>query len=574
MEKRNILKLLFLFLIITFFTSCSNTSLKQFNIKNFSKKETKKTNEYKITTEDKLTALTNYLVKKSLEIKKPIYPKKPTKPFVKKAISLTKSKFEKTVDFQKRVEFERKKREEYIKELEDDYKADVLFYNKQVQEITNRYNKRIKHLNNDIKTITLKAMNQAYNFIYGKAYFIPSDYDADNELYYGLIKTSKADLNKKVAIKMPPYIAQKYEKYKYKNVLVSFEYKNDIVFLKDMKIRYENKTYHAMLTNTDFKANQIKVAITSRKLDLKKSQLLSSSFKISKQDFDLGDIKYGKSKVAKLTSQDLEALNKQRLKTLNQNFENLNSLLDKAPKIKKNPKAYAIIFGIEDYLLESNVNYSQNSAMSFMQYASKTLGVPDDNIWAFMGNKTTSGFIKSQWQDFINLLEKDATVYFYYSGHGVPGSDGNSYILPSDTNAETATNDKTFMLKNIYKNLSDSKAKKVVAFVDSCFSGKDDKGELLFSGVAPVLKVKKTKFDKNKMTIFTAGSSNNFSNQYKEKQQRLFSYYLMKALALGKTNTQDLFEYIRKNVANKSRKLGVAYKQIPQLQGNAKGEIR
>ena len=329
-----------------------------------------------------------------------------------------------------------------------------------------------------------------------------------------------------------------------------------------------------MLTDTDYKSSDIKVAINTRDLNLETANLLNSTFKASSSDFDIGIINYGKSKVARLNSKDLNALNKQRLAKLSNSTENLSSLLQDAKKVKKNPKAYAVIFGIEDYMLESNVNYSQNSAMAFMQYSSKLLGVPDDNIWAFVGNKTSSGFIKSQWNDFLSMIEPGATVYFYYSGHGVPGTDGEAYILPSDTSAEVATNDKTFMLKNIYKNLSKTKAKKVVAFVDSCFSGKDDKGSLLFDGVAPVLKVKKTTFDKSKMTIFTAGSSKNFSNQYKEKKQRLFSYFLMKGIAKGKTNTKELFAYVRKNVANKSRKLGVAYMQIPQLLGKTEGKIR
>jgi uncharacterized caspase-like protein len=172
------------------------------------------------------------------------------------------------------------------------------------------------------------------------------------------------------------------------------------------------------------------------------------------------------------------------------------------------------------------------------------------------------------------LVESGAIIYFYYSGHGVPGSDNEAYILPSDTNAETITTDKTFMLKNIYKKLSNTKAKKIVAFVDSCFSGKDDKGKLLFEGVAPVLRVKKITFDASKMTIFTAGSNKEFSNQYKEKKQRLFSYFLMKGLAKGKTDIKSLFAYVKKNVANKSRKLGIAYKQIPQLLGKRNGKIR
>ena len=172
------------------------------------------------------------------------------------------------------------------------------------------------------------------------------------------------------------------------------------------------------------------------------------------------------------------------------------------------------------------------------------------------------------------MIEKDATVYFYYSGHGVPGNDGEAYILPSDTNAQTATSDTTFMLKNLYNNLSNSDAKKVFAFIDSCFSGKDDEGKLLFKGVAPVLKSKKTTFDESKMTIFTAGSSSDFSNQYKEKKERLFSYYLMKGMALGKTDAKELYTYVRSNVANQSRKLGAAYSQIPQVMGNTQTSIK
>jgi hypothetical protein len=315
------------------------------------------------------------------------------------------------------------------------------------------------------------------------------------------------------------------------------------------------------------------LAISSSVVTLLTGLLLYLPFRKISND-SLGTIDYGKSKVAKLTSKDLEILKQRRLKALAKG-ENLNDFLQKAKKVPTNSKAYAIVFGIEDYMLESDVSFSRNSALSFMQYANKLLGVPDDNIWAFIGGrKTGAGFIKSQWKDFLSLVDDGATIYFYYSGHGVPADDGQAYILPSDVNAETATNDKTFMLKNIYKDLSDSRANKIVAFIDSCFSGKDESGKLLFDGVAPLLKFKHTTFDKSKMTIFTAGGSKDFSNQYKEKQQRLFSYFLMKGLAEGKVKTEELFKYVQKNVANKSRKLGVAYKQIPQLYGKKDGYVR
>jgi hypothetical protein len=524
--------------------------------------------------ENKLSILTNYFVDKEYQSIKENYPKEPQKPIIKKSENLVKGRFEKTFQFEKRVKEVEKKREIYITEVENNYKKEVLEYNRKIKELTNTYNKKVAYLKKNINMVTAEAMSKAYNLVYGIPKLKAIDYDADNELFYAELISSKGNFSKKVVIKVPLSIAEQFYDAP-KRTKVIYEYSDGKIYLKDIKVNYNNKNYVALLNDTDYKSSSVSVAINTRDLNLKTATLLDSTFKAAKQDFDIGTIDYAKNKIAKLNAKDLEALNQQRKAQMQDEVENLASLLSSVKKVKTNEKAYAIVFGIEDYMLESNVNYSHNSAMMFMQYANKTLGVPDDNIWAFVGSrKTGAGFIKSQWQDFLSLVEDDATIYFYYSGHGVPGNDGNAYILPSDTNAETATNDKTFMLENIYANLSKTKASRVVAFVDSCFIGKDDQGSLLFEGVAPVLKVKKTEFDKNKMTIFTAGSSKDFSNQYKEKKHRLFSYFLMKGLSEGKTNTQDLFNYVRKNVANKSRKLGAAYKQVPQLYGQSKGTIK
>jgi hypothetical protein len=530
-------------------------------------------NSINLSDSEKIEAITNFLVNEKLNISKPVIEKKPEKPYVKSSPNLIKKRFETTIEFNKRLQQAKDKREIYLSNIENDYAEKVLLYNKKVSKQMDTCNKKVRLVKSNIKKIKTDAIEIAIGVVYGKPIIKNIDYDADNGIYYGQLTSKKGDFNKRIAIKVPISIAEDFYE-STKNPKVSYEYNEEKIFLKEIQVLYKGKNYIAMLTDTDYKSTDMNVKINSRDLNLQETKLLSSTLILDKQDFDIGNINYGKSKVAKLDSKDLEALNKQRLKNLSESTENLSSLLNNSKETKKNPKAYAIVFGVEDYMLESNVNYSQNSAMMFMQYANKLLGVPDDNIWAFVGNKTSSGFIKSQWNDFLSLIEPDATVYFYYSGHGVPGSDGNAYILPSDTNAETATNDKTFMLKNIYSNLSKTKAKKVVAFVDSCFSGKDDKGSLLFDGVAPVLKVKKTTFDKSKMTIFTAGSSKNFSNQYKEKKHRLFSYYLMKGLAKGKTDTQELFTYVKKNVANKSRKLGSSYLQIPELMGKSNGSVK
>ena len=150
-------------------------------------------NPYKknFNSEQKLSILTNYLIQKEFEIVKPIYPQKPSKPYIKKAKSLVKGKFEKTSTFTNRINIVKQKREKYISSIEIKYKNDVLSYNKKVQDITIKYNDKIKELKNNLKYITTQAMSKAYSTVYGKPILKAIDYDADNEMFYGNLTFSK-----------------------------------------------------------------------------------------------------------------------------------------------------------------------------------------------------------------------------------------------------------------------------------------------------------------------------------------------------------------------------------------------
>jgi len=106
-------------------------------------------------------------------------------------------------------------------------------------------------------------------------------------------------------------------------------------------------------------------------------------------------------------------------------------------------------------------------------------------------------------------------------------------------------------LDNIYKKLSKAQAKNVFVFMDSCFSGKDDEGSLLYKGVAPVLRTKKTVISSNKLTILTAGKSTDFANDFQAKQQRMFTYYLIKELASGSKNLNKIYPDILSIKPNK-----------------------
>lgn len=230
--------------------------------------------------------------------------------------------------------------------------------------------------------------------------------------------------------------------------------------------------------------------------------------------------------------------------------------------------SFALIIGINEYKQNTNVEYADLSALAFKELAYKSLGIPKENIITLLNDDATSGQLKAKIELIKELSDKNGNIYVYFSGHGVPGKDGNTYLLPYDMTADSIHLEPNLQLDKIYSKLSAAEAKNVFVFMDTCFSGKDDTGDLLYKGVAPILKTKKTVISSNKLTIFTAGKSTDFANDFQDKKQRLFSYYLIKELAQGKTNLNNIYLTIKNKVKRASLLKGLGYKQVPQLYGN------
>ena len=235
---------------------------------------------------------------------------------------------------------------------------------------------------------------------------------------------------------------------------------------------------------------------------------------------------------------------------------------------KEKPDSFALVIGISRYQQNTAVEFADTSALAFAELANKTFGVPKENIMTLIDNEATSGQLKAKFALIKELADKRGNLYIYFAGHGVPGKDGSTYILPYDMTADGIHLEPNLKLDTIYAKLSALKVKNVFVFMDSCFSGKDDKGGLLYRGVAPVLKNKKTVIKDNKLTLMTAGKSTDFANDYREKGQRMFSYYLIKELSQGETNLNKVYPEIKSKVKRSSLMKGIGYKQVPQIYGN------
>ena len=178
---------------------------------------------------------------------------------------------------------------------------------------------------------------------------------------------------------------------------------------------------------------------------------------------------------------------------------------------------------------EANVTYAEKDASIFKEYALKTLGVPAENI-LFKTNAKAVEMNKmvDQLCSVIKNSGGSAEVIVYYAGHGFPEIDTQEpYLIPVDCSGT----DLKFAIKisDLYDKLTEFPSKKVIVFLDACFSGggRRNAGLLATRGV----KVKpKTKQIKGNLIVFSAASAEQAAMAYKDKGQGLFTYFLLKKL--------------------------------------------
>jgi glycosylphosphatidylinositol transamidase (GPIT) subunit GPI8 len=240
---------------------------------------------------------------------------------------------------------------------------------------------------------------------------------------------------------------------------------------------------------------------------------------------------------------------------------------------EQNINSYALVIGISRYKQNPEVPYADISARAFADLINITFGVPKENIILLLNENASSGELKAKFEIIKELADERGNLYIYYAGHGVPSKNADTYLLPYDMSADAMYLEPNLKLSNIYKKLSKVKVKNVFVFMDSCFSGKDDNGKLLYKGVAPVLRAKKTVVNTDKLTILTASKASEFANEYRDKKQRMFTYYLIDELSKGKTHLNEVYPDIKQKVKRTSLKKGIGYKQIPQIYGNEKVKL-
>ena len=442
-------------------------------------------------------------------------------------IELTKDEFETTQEFNARVAKTKK-----------DQSASVKTYEEQVA------NSKAQAKENAIKN--------ALRAVWGRPLLSNLRYDADNGYFVAdLSFEANNDFSKSVAIKVDRANAVNFkQQFTSLKPQAVFDYSNGSVALKDIRIPYGSAKQHKMYTSqfTDMKADETRVAV-----NLKSEftpQMISS------------DVKVGDTQVSSFDTSKL------------QDFNELDRLLASTQAVPQDHHKWLFSIGIEKYANTDAISYATRTAEMFTKIGEKRLGVPQENSYVLINEGATQAKIKTAFNKLLARVKTGDTLYFYYNGHGVPIANQNfePYMLAQDSDPDYIGDERFFALNNIYGILSASKASKVIAIVDSCFSGVTD-GKSVLKGVAATkMKPKVVDFNKDKMVVLTAGKDYQYSNGYDKKGYRMFSFFAMKDLLsnnLENKPVKDFYKEIKSETYDASlQEYGDNRTQEPTISGN------
>ena len=436
---------------------------------------------------------------------------------------LTKGKFEKQAEFERRVIETKRANELALIKYKKEYQA---YYPKAKRD----------------------AMQTALELYYGKPIISGLDYDVENELFGAKLSFERnPKVEQNIVLKMEPSKAERfYNDFSVITPIALFESDGGSVSLEGVKFVHDKHSYVAQLSDYDI-TNTTKIA----NLDTK-----APTLEISTQD-----IKIDSSKGARFDTSNLVSRN------------DLDNLLAKAPQAKADKTKWLFVVGLESYRYTDDIAYAKRSAQMFANATQKVLGVPKSNTVLLLNDQATATEIKNNLKLLTRKVKSGDTIYFYYNGHGIPAVDKSNepFILSNDMMPDFVSDEEEFKMANIYKTLSDSKASKIVAVVDSCFSGSTD-GKAILKGVAATrVKPKAIEFDKSKMVVLTAGRDTQYSNAYNQKAHRMFSYFVIEELIKGERDIKKLYGKVYKNTKEKTLETyGDMRVQEPTVEGNVK----
>ena len=245
-----------------------------------------------------------------------------------------------------------------------------------------------------------------------------------------------------------------------------------------------------------------------------------------------------------------------------------------------NPEGVAVIIGNRNYEHAHEVRYAHRDADAFRRYVVDVLGFSPERVLDYR-DATLAEMLdvfgaKGHWERTAlwSLLDVDgrSDVVVFYSGHGLPGRDGQGYLLPADGHPGRPQLN-GYAIETLEENLGNLNARSFAVYLDACFSGASHAGALV-ANVSGMWREKPLPGPSaDRMAVLTATSAAETAYWDEEAGHGMFTHYLLDALyggadadGNGRVTAGEAQTYVRRKVSGAVR-LAHRDNQTPGLRG-------
>jgi hypothetical protein len=205
----------------------------------------------------------------------------------------------------------------------------------------------------------------------------------------------------------------------------------------------------------------------------------------------------------------------------------------------RNADAVAVVIGNRKYRPPvPDVDYAHNDADAMKRFVTERLGYAPGNVIDLRDATFTDlvGVFGSA-EDHKGKLWRwmrpgVSDVVVFYSGHGVPDPKARRGFLLAVDGDPDAPALNGYPIDQLYRNLAELKARSRAVFLDACFSGESQRGQLIAgrSGlvVSPAMPAAQVP---GELTVITAAGDDQVASWDSEKRLGLFTRYLLEGLS-------------------------------------------
>jgi hypothetical protein len=241
---------------------------------------------------------------------------------------------------------------------------------------------------------------------------------------------------------------------------------------------------------------------------------------------------------------------------------------DSENRTSENGEKKALIIGVSEYNDNDiqSLEFCKNDGEK-MHETLKSIAYQIPDNYKLIGHVEFDKMREAIYDFFDNPNSKaDDTLLFYYSGHGIPDTDGDVYLATSEIDPDSPYR-RGFSFNLLTKMMNNSPCTKIVTILDCCYSGAakiskgigkggDDAAAKL--GTAAI-NDKSTNLQRNKgVCLLAASQAAQEAYALKEGNHSIFTHYLLEGLkgneksvdTFGNVTADSLGKYVHRAIVN------------------------